>query len=267
MEGDRSFTSGAFTEYYSPASAIPDGSYYNPLAPAGVTPEYVTRGSYPYTGTSGTFDPQSAIISTSAVGTYDRTALMSPTDVFNAANPWSPASALPPSPWDIHGNLPLGLPGIPRVHEGFSFATLTPSGHIITKRKRKTTPAQRQAANVRERRRMCNLNTAFDRLRRRVPAFPHEKRLSRIQTLRLAITYISFMTELIAGQDIHTLMDQQQTTCQDILDLHNDVTNNSSIASQSEDDVSVLWQPCSNEMNQEMEEQSVNYIQHQMPSI
>ena len=74
------------------------------------------------------------------------------------------------------------------------------------KRKRKTTPAQRLAANIRERRRMCNLNVAFDRLRKTVPAFPHEKRLSRIQTLRLAITYISFMTELLSGQDIDTLL-------------------------------------------------------------
>jgi len=78
------------------------------------------------------------------------------------------------------------------------------------KRKRKTTPTQRQAANIRERRRMCSLNTAFDRLRRRVPAFPHEKRLSRIQTLRLAITYISFMTELISGQDIRALIKQSE---------------------------------------------------------
>ena len=67
------------------------------------------------------------------------------------------------------------------------------------KRKRKSTPTQRVAANVRERRRMCSLNAAFDRLRRRVPAFPHEKKLSRIQTLRLAIRYIVFMSQLAAA--------------------------------------------------------------------
>ena len=32
-----------------------------------------------------------------------------------------------------------------------------------------------------------------------VPTFAYEKRLSRIETLRLAITYISFMDELISG--------------------------------------------------------------------
>ncbi|XP_077014006.1 fer3-like protein [Tamandua tetradactyla] len=65
------------------------------------------------------------------------------------------------------------------------------------KRKRVITSAQRQAANVRERKRMFNLNEAFDQLRRKVPTFAYEKRLSRIETLRLAIVYISFMTELL----------------------------------------------------------------------
>ncbi|NWY04973.1 FER3L protein, partial [Nothoprocta ornata] len=67
------------------------------------------------------------------------------------------------------------------------------------KRKRIITYAQRQAANVRERKRMFNLNEAFDELRKKVPTFAYEKRLSRIETLRLAIVYISFMTELLDG--------------------------------------------------------------------
>lgn len=65
------------------------------------------------------------------------------------------------------------------------------------KRKRVATIAQRRAANIRERRRMFNLNEAFDKLRRKVPTFAYEKRLSRIETLRLAITYISFMDQVI----------------------------------------------------------------------
>lgn len=64
-------------------------------------------------------------------------------------------------------------------------------------RRRVATVAQRRAANIRERRRMFNLNEAFDKLRRKVPTFAYEKRLSRIETLRLAITYISFMSELL----------------------------------------------------------------------
>ncbi|XP_045113305.1 protein Fer3-like [Portunus trituberculatus] len=67
-------------------------------------------------------------------------------------------------------------------------------------RRRVPSLAQRRAANIRERRRMFNLNEAFDKLRRKVPTFAYEKRLSRIETLRLAITYISFMTELLASE-------------------------------------------------------------------
>lgn len=64
-------------------------------------------------------------------------------------------------------------------------------------RRRTATMAQRRAANIRERRRMFNLNSAFDRLRKKVPTFAYEKRLSRIDTLRLAMMYIKFMTEIV----------------------------------------------------------------------
>ncbi|XP_067281145.1 protein Fer3 [Pseudorasbora parva] len=65
------------------------------------------------------------------------------------------------------------------------------------KRKRVISTVQRQAANIRERKRMFSLNEAFERLRRKVPTFAYEKRLSRIETLRLAIVYISFMTDIL----------------------------------------------------------------------
>uniref|UniRef100_A0A8C1PC44 Fer3-like bHLH transcription factor n=1 Tax=Cyprinus carpio TaxID=7962 RepID=A0A8C1PC44_CYPCA len=65
------------------------------------------------------------------------------------------------------------------------------------KRKRVISSVQRQVANIRERKRMFSLNEAFDRLRRKVPTFAYEKRLSRIETLRLAIVYISFMTDIL----------------------------------------------------------------------
>ncbi|KAH9503242.1 hypothetical protein Btru_068538 [Bulinus truncatus] len=69
------------------------------------------------------------------------------------------------------------------------------------KRKRVQSHTQRKAANVRERKRMFHLNEAFDELRKRLPAFNYEKRLSRIETLRLAMTYISFMKEVSVGRD------------------------------------------------------------------
>ncbi|KAI6171304.1 BHLH domain-containing protein [Aphelenchoides bicaudatus] len=61
---------------------------------------------------------------------------------------------------------------------------------------------RRGAANVRERRRMCGINVAFIELRNIIPTFPYEKRLSKIDTLNLAIAYIKMLEELLAtGED------------------------------------------------------------------
>ncbi|CAH2306322.1 pancreas transcription factor 1 subunit alpha-like [Pelobates cultripes] len=57
----------------------------------------------------------------------------------------------------------------------------------------------RQAANVRERRRMLSINSAFEELRNRVPTFPYEKRLSKIDTLRLAIAYIALLSDILTS--------------------------------------------------------------------
>ena len=82
-------------------------------------------------------------------------------------------------------------------------AAAAPSSRTTTKRKRRRiiTADQRRAANVRERRRMSHLNDAFDGLRKRVPTFAYEKKLSRIETLRLAVTYIRFMADLLGTLD------------------------------------------------------------------
>ncbi|XP_066282134.1 basic helix-loop-helix transcription factor scleraxis-like [Branchiostoma lanceolatum] len=56
---------------------------------------------------------------------------------------------------------------------------------------------QRLAANIRERRRMLSINSAFEELRHHVPTFPYEKRLSKIDTLRLAIAYIALLSGIV----------------------------------------------------------------------
>ncbi|XP_046614812.1 pancreas transcription factor 1 subunit alpha isoform X1 [Neodiprion virginianus] len=56
---------------------------------------------------------------------------------------------------------------------------------------------QRQAANLRERRRMQSINDAFEGLRAHIPTLPYEKRLSKVDTLKLAIGYINFLNELV----------------------------------------------------------------------
>lgn len=56
---------------------------------------------------------------------------------------------------------------------------------------------QRRAANLRERRRMQSINEAFEGLRSHIPTLPYEKRLSKVDTLRLAIGYIGFLADML----------------------------------------------------------------------
>lgn len=61
----------------------------------------------------------------------------------------------------------------------------------VIKRKR------RLAANARERRRMQNLNQAFDRLRQYLPQLGNDRQLSKHETLQMAQTYITALYDLI----------------------------------------------------------------------
>lgn len=70
------------------------------------------------------------------------------------------------------------------------------------KRRGKATSAvvlrrRRVAANARERRRMQNLNKAFDRLRGHLPSLGADRQLSKYETLQMAQTYIAALYELL----------------------------------------------------------------------
>ncbi|XP_036412124.1 pancreas transcription factor 1 subunit alpha [Colossoma macropomum] len=80
-----------------------------------------------------------------------------------------------------------------------SSSSSSPSSLKRRRRARSELEAQqlRQAANVRERRRMQSINDAFEGLRSHIPTLPYEKRLSKVDTLRLAIGYINFLAELV----------------------------------------------------------------------
>ncbi|ELT97115.1 hypothetical protein CAPTEDRAFT_48001, partial [Capitella teleta] len=56
---------------------------------------------------------------------------------------------------------------------------------------------QRHAANQRERRRMRTINEAFEGLREKIPAVCHNKKLSKVDTLRMAIRYIQHLAQVI----------------------------------------------------------------------
>lgn len=60
---------------------------------------------------------------------------------------------------------------------------------------------QRNAANARERHRTQNVNTAFTALRTLIPTEPVDRKLSKIETLRLASSYISHLANvLVVGE-------------------------------------------------------------------
>lgn len=61
---------------------------------------------------------------------------------------------------------------------------------------------RRLKANDRERNRMHNLNDALEQLRRVLPAFPDETKLTKIETLRFAHNYIWALSETIRIADL-----------------------------------------------------------------
>ncbi|XP_030068431.1 transcription factor 15 [Microcaecilia unicolor] len=61
---------------------------------------------------------------------------------------------------------------------------------------------QRQAANARERDRTQSVNTAFTALRTLIPTEPEDRKLSKIETLRLAASYIAHLGNvLLLGEE------------------------------------------------------------------
>ncbi|XP_039177248.1 basic helix-loop-helix transcription factor scleraxis [Crotalus tigris] len=62
-------------------------------------------------------------------------------------------------------------------------------------------PRQRHTANARERDRTNSVNTAFSALRTLIPTEPADRKLSKIETLRLASSYIAHLGNvLLAGE-------------------------------------------------------------------
>ena len=78
-----------------------------------------------------------------------------------------------------------------------------PEGHYMEiYRQRRSMARPRQNANARERDRTQSVNTAFTTLRTVIPTEPANRKLSKIETLRLATSYISHLhTVLMVGLD------------------------------------------------------------------
>ncbi|XP_053556597.1 T-cell acute lymphocytic leukemia protein 2 [Bombina bombina] len=56
--------------------------------------------------------------------------------------------------------------------------------------------------NTRERWRQQNVNSAFAELRKLIPTHPPDKKLSKNETLRLAMRYINFLIDVLGDQGI-----------------------------------------------------------------
>ncbi|CAG5865919.1 uncharacterized protein ACNS7B_023820 [Menidia menidia] len=141
--------------------------------------------------------------------------LMDCTAASGQLSPWSSfgcQSAFPDSQL-IFTDLDVHSPDVSIYAEGES----SPDDEALEVTKRRTRrldshqpyKVQRHAANIRERKRMLSINSAFEELRCHVPTFPYEKRLSKIDTLRLAIAYIALLREiLVSGCDPKAYVDE-----------------------------------------------------------
>ncbi|XP_022905394.1 transcription factor 21 [Onthophagus taurus] len=63
---------------------------------------------------------------------------------------------------------------------------------------------QRNAANARERARMRVLSKAFCRLKTTLPWVPADTKLSKLDTLRLATSYIAYLRAVLMDQPVNT---------------------------------------------------------------
>lgn len=87
--------------------------------------------------------------------------------------------------------------------DGSSDLMMSLKNGVGGKRKRnKTVPPvvkkkRRLAANARERKRMQNLNDAFDRLRQYLPSLGNDRQFSKHETLQMAQSYITALCDLL----------------------------------------------------------------------
>ncbi|CAD6992451.1 protein atonal [Ceratitis capitata] len=98
------------------------------------------------------------------------------------------------------GSFELTDPCVPLQH-GKDDSTAATQAGTKKRRGKQISPVikrkRRLAANARERRRMQNLNQAFDRLRQYLPCLGNDRQLSKHETLQMAQTYIGALGDLL----------------------------------------------------------------------
>lgn len=63
------------------------------------------------------------------------------------------------------------------------------------------TRERRIEANARERTRVHTISAAFDTLRRAIPAYSHNQKLSKLSVLRIACSYIMTLSKILEKDD------------------------------------------------------------------
>ncbi|XP_056643887.1 protein atonal-like [Diorhabda sublineata] len=108
------------------------------------------------------------------------------------------------SPQDVSGNWGCVSP---ESYENYSEESYKSTSPEPLRSKSRVTPIilrkRRLAANARERRRMQNLNQAFDRLRTFLPQLGQDRQLSKYETLQMAQTYITALYDLLDQRDVN----------------------------------------------------------------
>ncbi|XP_041858372.1 fer3-like protein [Melanotaenia boesemani] len=139
--------------------------------------------------------------------------LMDCNEASDQLSPWSSFGCQLSDPQLTLTELDVLSPAVGICAEGDS-SSADETQEVTKRRMRRLVPhqpykVQRHAANIRERKRMLSINSAFEELRCHVPTFPYEKRLSKIDTLRLAIAYIALLREILSsGCDPKSYVDE-----------------------------------------------------------
>ncbi|XP_054726008.1 protein atonal [Anastrepha obliqua] len=159
----------------------------NAAAAISANPHIITNNAYTHDFQSFDFDHAAALFDGDSVDDEDvddHMLLFGADDDFEAAD----------------GSFELvDQPGVMQS-EGVTGAIAQPAG-VKKRRGKQISPVikrkRRLAANARERRRMQNLNEAFDRLRQYLPCLGNDRQLSKHETLQMAQTYIAALGDLL----------------------------------------------------------------------
>lgn len=122
---------------------------------------------------------------------------------FVAVDPFiqSPLSTCSSSGSDSSLSPTPNIPPPPRVHYGPCTRRATTFNYANTNSSSRSAYLKRLYTNSRERWRQQHVNLAFAELRKLLPTYPPERKLSKNEILRLSMKYIRFLDRLIRDMD------------------------------------------------------------------